>query len=88
MAKKPIEIEALKHGAATRKNIPTAEFESVMRETDQDADPTPPTSGATATSIRSSSGAAKRSTTGPTLSLLPRRSIFRKRSTPRSLLMT
>ena len=32
MSKKPISVEALKHGAATRKNIPTAEFESVMRE--------------------------------------------------------
>jgi adenine-specific DNA-methyltransferase len=30
MAKKPIDVEALKHDA-TRKNIPTAEFESVMR---------------------------------------------------------
>lgn len=35
MAKKPIEVEALKHEAATRKNIPTAEFESVMREADK-----------------------------------------------------
>ena len=35
MAKKPIEIEALKHDKATRKNIPTAEFESVMREADK-----------------------------------------------------
>ncbi|WP_192799631.1 site-specific DNA-methyltransferase [Brucella intermedia] len=35
MAKKPIEVEALKHDAATRKNIPTAEFESVMREADK-----------------------------------------------------
>ncbi|MGQ0444780.1 MAG: hypothetical protein ACT4O2_06570 [Beijerinckiaceae bacterium] len=32
---KPIEVEALKHGAASRKNIPTAEFESVMREEDK-----------------------------------------------------
>ena len=32
MAKKPLEVEALKHDAATRKNIPTTEFESVMRE--------------------------------------------------------
>ena len=32
MAKKPIEVEALKHDAASRRNIPTAEFESVMRE--------------------------------------------------------
>ncbi|MGE6696351.1 site-specific DNA-methyltransferase [Hyphomonas sp. NPDC076900] len=35
MAKKPIEVEALKHKAATRLNIPTAEFESVMREADK-----------------------------------------------------
>ena len=35
MAKKPIEVEALKHDAATHKNIPTAEFESVMREADK-----------------------------------------------------
>lgn len=32
MAKKPIEVTALKHDAATRRNIPTAEYESVMRE--------------------------------------------------------
>ena len=35
MAKKPIEIETLKYDAATRKNILTAEFESVMREADK-----------------------------------------------------
>jgi adenine-specific DNA-methyltransferase len=35
MAKKPIEVDALKHAEATRKNIPTAEFESVMREEDK-----------------------------------------------------
>jgi ATP-dependent exoDNAse (exonuclease V) beta subunit len=32
MAKKPIEITAHKHADATRRNIPTAEYESVMRE--------------------------------------------------------
>ena len=32
MAKKPIDVEALRHDAARRRNIPTAEFESVMRE--------------------------------------------------------
>jgi adenine-specific DNA-methyltransferase len=31
MAKKPLDVEALTHDAAKRKNIPTAEFESVMR---------------------------------------------------------
>jgi adenine-specific DNA-methyltransferase len=34
MAKKHIEVETLKHDA-TRKNIPTAEFESIMREQDK-----------------------------------------------------
>src|SRR6056297_1946277 len=33
--KKPLEVEALKHDDATRKNIPTAEFESIMREQDK-----------------------------------------------------
>ena len=32
---KPVSVEALKHDAATRKNIPTAEFESVMQEQDK-----------------------------------------------------
>src|SRR5690606_33907742 len=34
MAKKPIEVETLTHDS-TRKNIPTAEFESIMREQDK-----------------------------------------------------
>ncbi|MDX9861627.1 MAG: site-specific DNA-methyltransferase [Rhodospirillales bacterium] len=33
--KKPIEVEALKHKDARRRNIPTAEFESVMRAEDK-----------------------------------------------------
>ena len=37
MAKKPLDVDALKHGD-TRKNIPTAEFESVMDPARQDAD--------------------------------------------------
>ncbi len=37
MAKKPIDVEALKHDKATRKNIPTAEFESVMAAEDKAA---------------------------------------------------
>jgi adenine-specific DNA-methyltransferase len=32
---RPIEVAALKHDAATRRNIPTAEFESVMQEADK-----------------------------------------------------
>ncbi|MEQ9145445.1 MAG: site-specific DNA-methyltransferase [Parvibaculaceae bacterium] len=35
MAKKPISVETLKHDAAKRRNIPTAEFESVMEEADK-----------------------------------------------------
>ena len=35
MAKKPIDVTTLTHEAATRKNIPTAEYESVMREQDK-----------------------------------------------------
>ncbi|KRE09490.1 DNA methylase [Bosea sp. Root381] len=31
MAKNPLTVEALKHDSATRRNIPTAEYESVMR---------------------------------------------------------
>ena len=35
MAKKPLQVEALKHAAAKRRNIPTAEFEFVMRAEDK-----------------------------------------------------
>jgi adenine-specific DNA-methyltransferase len=35
MAKGPIGIEAIRHQEATRKNIPTAEYESIMREEDK-----------------------------------------------------
>jgi adenine-specific DNA-methyltransferase len=35
MAKKPIDVETLTHDAARRKNIPTAEFESVMQEAEK-----------------------------------------------------
>jgi adenine-specific DNA-methyltransferase len=37
MAKKPIGVEVLKHKQAKRKNIPTAELESVMRPEDKSA---------------------------------------------------
>ncbi len=37
MARKPIDVETLTHDKATRKNIPTAEFESVMRQEDRSA---------------------------------------------------
>ena len=35
MAKGPIGIDAIRHQEATRKNIPTAEYESIMREEDK-----------------------------------------------------
>ena len=38
MAKKPnkLTVEVLKHDEATRKNIPTAEYQSVMQKNEQD----------------------------------------------------
>src|SRR6266851_8730527 len=39
MAKKPVTtktVETLKHAEATRKNIPTAEYQSVMQKNEQD----------------------------------------------------
>ena len=86
-------VEALKHDEATRKNIPTAEYQSVMQKNEQDpvrvayergaAGLDEKSSAATATSTRSSSGAARTSRTGPTSSSTPRRSTSRRRSTPR-----
>ena len=35
MPKKPIEVETLKHVGSSRRNIPTAELESVMRVEDK-----------------------------------------------------
>jgi adenine-specific DNA-methyltransferase len=35
MAKKPIDVDVLRHDAAKRRNIPTAEFESVLDEADK-----------------------------------------------------
>ena len=55
-----------RHDAAKRQNIPTAEFESVMRRGGQERRCSSLMSGATAISIRSSSGAARTSRTGPT----------------------
>lgn len=37
MPKKPVSVETLRHGTATRKNIPTAELESVMQAEDKAA---------------------------------------------------
>ena len=51
MAKPPLQVETLVHDKATRKNIPTAEFESLMR--DEEKKPcVSPMRGATRISIR------------------------------------
>ena len=76
-------VETLKHDEATRKNIPTAEYQSVLQKEEQKPRSASPTSAATATSTRSSSGAARTSRTGATSSSTPRRSTSRRRSTPR-----
>ena len=82
MAKRVIEVAALMHDAATRKNIPTAELQSVMEEQDKtpirtawerrnrDLDPQLVWRG-------------KDGRTGPTSSSTRRRSTSRRRSTPR-----
>ena len=70
------------HNEAKRKNIPTAEYQSVLQKEEQK----PRASAsirATPTSIRSSSGAARTSRTGATSSSTRRRSTSRKRSIPR-----
>jgi hypothetical protein len=63
MPKKEIAVEALRH-RDKRRNIPTAELEPVMDEAEKSPIRSP-MSGATATSTRSSSGAARTSRTGP-----------------------
>ena len=84
MAKKPQNpktVETLKHDEAKRKNIPTAEYQSVLEKDEQK--PARVAIRATPTSIPSSSGAARMSRTGATSSSTRRRSTSRKRSTPR-----
>ena len=75
-------VETLKHDEAKRKNIPTAEYQSVMQKEEQKPDDDD-VSRATATSIRNWSGAARTSRTGATSSSMRRRSTSRRRSTPR-----
>ena len=91
---RPSRSTTLTHDEASRPNIPTAEFQSVLAKGDQApvrvayeragagalGDERAP---ATATSTPSSSGAARTSRTGPTSSSTPRRCSFRRRSTPR-----
>ena len=76
-------VETYQHTSSTRKNIPTAEMQPVMRDGGQDAAPAWHTSGATGISTRNSSGAARTSRTGPTSSSRRRRSTSRRRCTPR-----
>ena len=89
MAKKTdskLTVETLTHEEATRKNIPTAEYQSVMQKDDQApvaADWPTKSRPATATWTRNWSGAARTNRTGPIWWCRPRRSTFRKRCTPR-----
>ena len=76
-------VETLKHDEAKRKNIPTAEYQSVLQKERAEARPRGLRARATATSTRSSSGAARTSRTGATSSSTRRRSTSRRRSTPR-----
>lgn len=90
MAKKTnsnLTVETLTHYDATRKNIPTAEYQSVMRKDDQApvkvCYPRGNAELADEKQTRNWSGAARTSRTGPIWWCMPRRSIFRKRCTPR-----
>ena len=76
-------VETLTHDEAKRKNIPTAEYQSVLKQEEQEPDRAWPTSAATATSTRNWSGAARTSRTGATSSSTRRRSTSRRRSTRR-----
>ncbi len=79
-------VETLKHDEAKRKNIPTAEFQSVLKRRNR----TPcawPMNGAIATLTHNSFGAEKMNRIGATLLFMPRRFTFRKRFTRKSSLM-
>jgi len=74
MAKKPAKsktVETLKHAAAKRKNIPTAEFQSVLEKEKQF--PKPVRYPRNTAWIRNSSGAGRTNRTGATSSSRPRR---------------
>ena len=75
-------VETLKHDEATRKNIPTAEYQSVLQKNEQ-SPVRVPMSAATATSTRNWSGAARTSRTGQIWLSTPRRSTSRKKFIPR-----
>jgi len=75
-------VETIKHTEAHRKNIPTAEYQSIMRDDEKD-----PIRVAyerrTGIWIRSWSGGEKMNRTGPTWWSRRRLCTSRKRSTPR-----
>ena len=48
-AKSGKSVEALRHEDASRTNIPTAEYQSMVRQEEEDPHPSAPTRGATAT---------------------------------------
>ena len=75
-------VEALKHEEAKRKNIPTAEYQSVLRRLSRVLSVWP-TSAAIATSTRNWCGEVKMSRTGQIWLSMPLRSISRRRSSPR-----
>jgi len=80
-------IATLRHKEARRKNLPTVEYQSLMREKDQSPSKSL-TSAAIATSTLSLSGAARMTRTGQTSLFLRRRCTSRKRSIPRRSLTT
>ena len=73
----------LKHEEAKRKNIPTAEYQSVLQKTEQESRYVWPMSAAIATSTRSWSGAARMTRTGQIWSSRHLRSTSRRKSSPR-----
>ena len=73
-------VETLTHDEASRKNLPTAEYQSVMEKADQ-SHVQVAYGDATAISTRSSYGVARTSRTGPTSWSRPHRCSSRRRST-------
>ena len=83
MPKPPKKIATLTHGTASRKNIPTAEFESVMDSCRPRFDHALRMLVGIVISIRSSSGVARTSVMLPILSFRLRLCSFRRRCIPR-----
>ena len=77
-------VETLKHEEAKRKNIPTAEYQSVLQKEEQGPIRVAYERAQSPTSIRNSSGAGRMSRTGATSSSMRRRSTSRRKSIPKS----